>query len=152
MDFVGTRIQVYGTLASGHGTYDVTLDGTTTQASGSASSKKHQQLIYDSGVLEDVAHHIKVALASSTSSKAMQVDFIEVTHGELEVDGIYITTEDIIATKVQQIDVTANISPWVAQSSANIVWTSSDSNVASVDANGQVTILSEVAAECTIQL
>ena len=150
MYFTGTRIQVYASVASGHGNYDVTLDGVTTSASGYSSTKKHQQLIYDSGILEDKAHHLKVALASDSSSKAMQVDFIEVTHGSLEVDSIQIDQESITGSAGMTTQLNAALSPWLAVENNTVVWTSSDEDVVTVDENGLVTIVSREAGTATI--
>ena len=150
MYFTGTRIQVYASVASGHGNYDVTLDGVTTSASGYSATKKHQQLIYDSGILENKDHHLKVALASSSSTKAMQVDFIEVTHGPLEVDSIQIDQEKITGTAGMTQQLNAAMSPWLAVESAKVNWTSSDDSVVTVDENGLVTIVSKEAATATI--
>ena len=147
MYFTGTRVQVYGSVANNHGALKVTVDESTFDATGYAATKAHQQLIFDSGVLADGDHYLKVAYAGD-ASKAMQLDFIEVTHGPIAPTSIDIFQDDYTGFAGMQFQATATLTPSLA--SAAIEWSTSDDNVATVDASGLVTIVSEEAATCQL--
>ena len=148
MTFVGSRMKVYGSLKSDHGVYDVALDGEVVGTINAQNSTRlHKQLLFDSQELSYGPHSLKVTLQSN-SSGAIQLDYVEITHGDLDVDSLQINESEFVGCKGMSFQATTSYTPWLAN--PDIEWSTSDETKATVDENGLVTIVGSEIGECTL--
>lgn len=132
MRFIGTKVEIWASVAEGHGSYTVTIDGEEAgQANATAETRLDQQLIYTSDELEHGEHTIKVELVGQ-EGKAIQLDYLKVYHEELAPTAITLDRSEVTMTPGSTTTLIASVEPWVA-SEDEIVWTSSDPAVVSVD-------------------
>ena len=148
--FIGTKVEIYATLDSGHGVYDVFIDG---KAAGTADGtttggRVNQQLIYESEELPDGQHTIKVMLPED-SNKAIQVDFAKIYHGPIAPTEISLSETDICLESGTSKQISAEVLPSVA-TNKDVVWQSADENIATVDEDGTITAISATEATTTV--
>ena len=148
--FIGTKVEIYATKDSGHGVYDVFIDGVAAgQADGTITGNRvHQQLIYASEELTDGQHTIKVMLPED-SEGAIQVDFAKVYHGAINPSEITLSETDICLETGMTKKINAEVAPSVA-TNKEIIWKSKDENVATVDENGVITAISSEEANTVV--
>jgi hypothetical protein len=66
---IGHAVAVYGTTDKGHGVYNVTLDGFTTQYNGSSDQRVGETLLfYQSGLTNSEAHLLQLVNAGDGST------------------------------------------------------------------------------------
>lgn len=137
MRFIGTRVEIWASVAAGHGSYTVTIDGEDAgEADATADTRQDQQLIYTSPELENGEHTIKVELVGQ-EGKAIQLDYLKVYHEELVPVSITLDRNEVRMSPGSTAVLNASIEPWVATDD-EIIWTSSDPDVVSVE-NGILT-------------
>ena len=148
--FIGTKVEIYATLDSGHGVYDVFIDG---EAAGTADGtttggRVNQQLIYESEELSDGQHIIKVMLPEDATG-AIQVDFAKIYHGPIAPTGISLSETAVRLESGMTKQITAEVSPSVV-TNKDIIWESEDETVATVDENGLIRAVGTKEATTTV--
>lgn len=142
MNFIGNKAEVYATKNPAHGYYDVYVDGVKQAERAVAytsGDKEHQQLLFTAEGLEEGEHNIKMVLpeGGDNAGKAIQLDYVKVYHNEIAPTGIALDKTELTMSPAGTATLTASITPWVA-TNQNVVWTSSDESVATVE-DGVVT-------------
>lgn len=134
--FEGTRIIVGGSLNTAHSVYRFTLDGKDagTFDAGDTGAVKHQQTLFDSGVLDNGGHTLVI---TNVGSKSIQLDYADVIHKPIKPTGIKLGTGDFVLESGQEKKVEASFLPSIADPVA-LTWESSDEAVATVSDKGLV--------------
>lgn len=150
MRFIGTKFEIYATKASGHGIYNVTIDGAEAgTADGTIiGDRKHQQLIYTSPELKDGEHTLKVELKGQ-NDKAIQLDYLKVYHGEIKADEIQLSDNEIRLESGMSKKIEATVFPAVA-TNKKVEWSSADEKIAEVDKDGTIKAVSKTAASTKV--
>lgn len=149
MRFVGTKFQLIGSKNSGHGVYKISVDGTEvgTADATTTGSVQHQQMLFESSELDNKEHTLKVELKSGS---ALQIDYLKVYHEDMPITRIFADTDDIDLGINQTAEFPAiSYEPWFNEE-PEIVYSSADSSVATIDANGNITAVSKTAAQTQV--
>lgn len=101
-----------------------------------------------------VSGYIKILTYASSSGKYAAIDNISVTHsagpaGPVAVTGVTLDKTSISIEAGQTAQLTATVQPGNADNQA-VTWSSSDNNVASVDATGKITANTKGSATITV--
>lgn len=141
ISFIGTKVEIWASINKAHGWYDVTIDGESagTAVGNTTGSTTHQQLIFTADNLGEGVHHMKVELpeGGDNEGKAIQLDYLKIYHDELAPTAISLDKTSAVLAPAGTTTLTASIAPWVA-TNQDIIWTSSDETVATVE-DGVVT-------------
>lgn len=154
MKFIGTKVRLYGTTGPKHGVYDIEIDG---QSAGSAdansSGRVNKVKLFESQTLPNAEHTIKVSLSSASIGlgQSIQFDGMEVDHEPIEPDHITISRSHFSLLPGKSEKLIAQTGPWYAKKT-DIVWSSSDPDVASVDSEGNVTAAENIEEISTAQI
>ncbi len=118
-------------------TYDLYLDGDLLKS-------EHTETEYTLSSLEKNTTYSGVIIAQSTNEKSKTIDFTFKTleTDEINVSEIKVTPEILTLATGEATQLTANILPENA-TNKNVTWVSSDTNIATVDADGNVTAVTE---------
>nr|BAJ83606.1 beta-N-acetylgalactosaminidase NgaP [Paenibacillus sp. TS12] len=138
--FEGERLELYAIKDPRHGIYAVSVDGgPEVEVDAYASVRTFDQLIYDSGKLASGEHLVKVRATGKKTGGApdMQIDYAKVTKKIIAVTGIEmeageLTVEDGSITQLNAAVLPANAS------NQTIRWSTSDDQVAKIDAQGRL--------------
>lgn len=148
MRFVGTKVEMWATKDPRHGKYDFYIDGEKVgSASATADPRVHQQLIYTTPELENKEHTLKVELPAS-SDMSIQLDYLKVYHEEMAPTAVAIDTEEKTLLPGGTTKLNASVTPWICEG-AELVWSSSDEKVATVDNKGNVTAAEDLKTKST---
>lgn len=151
--FEGTKIELYGNKAPALGKFAVSIDGGQESIFNAYSATKAlQQKIYESPILENGIHTLKVRATGEGdgTSANMQIDFAKVYNTKLVANGIEITPEEINI----KVDESENISVKVfpeGLGKKDILWESDNKSVATIK-DGKVTGVSEGTANIIVTL
>lgn len=149
MRFVGTKFQLIGSKNSGHGVYKISVDGTEvgTADATTTGSVQHQQMLFESSELDNKEHTLKVELKSGS---ALQIDYLKVYHEDMPITRIFADTDDIDLGINQTAEFPAiSYEPWFNEE-PEIVYSSADASVATIDADGNITAISKTAAQTQV--
>lgn len=148
--FIGTKFQIYGSKNSNHGIYKVSVDGVEvgTADGTTTGDAQHQQMLFESGELNNEEHTLKVELQSGNN---IQLDYLKIYHEDLPISRIFADTDAEINLGVNQTAEfpTITYEPWF-NDAPELVYSSSDANIASVNADGTITAVSKTAAQAVI--
>ncbi|MBE6469285.1 MAG: DUF4091 domain-containing protein [Coriobacteriaceae bacterium] len=135
--FVGTRIDVFGSINSGHGNYAVTLDGKNMpdMSADSTQGRLHKRLLGSYDNLDPKAEH--TLTVSLKSGKAIQIDYAEVTHKPIAATGISALPSSLTLEGGSEAMIAASASPSAAVDPGAIF--TFDDKLLSIDSTGSVT-------------
>ena len=137
MKFIGTKVELFGTKAAGHGQYSVSIDGKDCGlANATADRRINQQLLFQSEELENTEHNIHVELKNQPNM-AIQLDYMKVYHDRLQPLDITFNKSEFVFAPGDTALLNVNLQPWNA-STDELVWESSNLDVVSVDQVGNV--------------
>ena len=86
MRFIGTGIELHGSINTAHANCDVYIDDVKVgemHSNQESGSTVHKQKLFEKTDLPDGEHVLKVVKQAETNTKAMQLDSVTVYHGEL---------------------------------------------------------------------
>ena len=134
--FVGSKIDVFGSLGPNHGSYAVTLDGEPqTDITATAATRIHKQLLGSYGNLDPNAEHtLTVAFKSGA---AIQIDYAEVTHKPIAATGITVLPSSLTLESGSTASLVSSVSPSAAVDPGAVY--SFDDKLLSIDSEGIVT-------------
>ncbi|WP_433596384.1 Ig-like domain-containing protein [Lysinibacillus xylanilyticus] len=151
--FEGTKFMLLDFLDSNRTTFTITIDGVSETASAKGSSAS-QTVFYKKVDLPYGKHKVEINITNNIDKKYFALDAID-------VDGFLISENDIPKTESITLDknnlellegssekLTATVTP----DSTNVIWTSSDESIATVDKNGNVMALHEGEAIITAKI
>ncbi len=152
--FEGTKFMLLDFIYSNRGTFTITIDGVSETASAKGSNSDSQTVFYKKVDLPYGKHKVEINITNNIKKEYFALDAID-------VDGFLISENDIPKTESITLDknnlellegssekLTATVTP----DSANVIWTSSDESIATVDKNGNVMALHEGEAIITAKI
>ncbi len=152
--FEGTKFMLLDFIYSNRGTFTITIDGVSETASAKGSNSDSQTVFYKKVDLPYGKHKVEINITNNLNKEYFALDAID-------VDGFLISENDIPKTESITLDknnlellegssekLTATVTP----DSANVIWTSSDESIATVDKNGNVMALHEGEAIITAKI
>ncbi|MGE7912498.1 Ig-like domain-containing protein [Lysinibacillus xylanilyticus] len=152
--FEGTKFMLLDFIYSNRGTFTITIDGVSETASAKGSNSDSQTVFYKKVDLPYGKHKVEINITNNINKEYFALDAID-------VDGFLISENDIPKTESITLDknnlellegssekLTATVTP----DSANVIWTSSDESIATVDKNGNVMALHEGEVIITVKI
>jgi uncharacterized protein YjdB len=152
--FEGTKFMLLDFIYSNRGTFTITIDDVSETASAKGSNSDSQTVFYKKVDLPYGKHKVEINITNNINKEYFALDAID-------VDGFLISENDIPKTESITLDknnlellegssekLTATVTP----DSANVIWTSSDESIATVDKNGNVMALHEGEAIITAKI
>ncbi|MFA1737672.1 Ig-like domain-containing protein [Lysinibacillus fusiformis] len=145
-DFIGTKFRIIDQL---HPNRDkntkITIDGEIVEyySAYTSSSVVHpfQTLVYEKNSLTNTKHTVLIEKSDDTSYLTLDA---------IDVDGILLDSEEVkksISLDKNNLELlegsSEKLTATVTPDSANVIWTSDDESIATVDQNGTVTAISE---------
>lgn len=152
--FEGTKFMLLDFFDSNRTTFTITIDGVSETTSAKGGLSGSQTVFYKKVDLPYGKHKVEINITNNIKKEYFALDAID-------VDGFLISENDIPKTESITLDknnlellegssekLTATVTP----DSANVIWTSSDESIATVDQNGNVTAISEGQAIITAKI
>ncbi|AHN22062.1 Ig-like domain-containing protein [Lysinibacillus varians] len=152
--FEGTKFMLLDFIYSNRATFSINIDGVSESASAKGGDSSSQTVFYKKVDLPYGKHKVQIDITNNIKNEYFAIDAID-------VDGFLISENDIPNTDSITLDknnlelsegeakkLTAVVTP----DSANIIWTSSDESIATVDQNGKVTAIKEGVITVTAQI
>ena len=146
LDFIGTGIEVITTTNPDRGKYEVVIDGKSYGEVDTYSAQTvRQKVVYSKTDLKPGVHHLELKVLNrksngSTGTK-VELDALNVLDkNAVAATGITVKSNSGITTvgKAGTVQMVADVTPEKATNKA-VTWTSSNQNVATIDANGVAT-------------
>lgn len=141
-------------IYSNRATFSINIDGVSESASAKGGNSSSQTVFYKKVDLPYGKHKVQIDITNNIKNEYFALDAID-------VDGFLISENDIPNTDSITLDKnnlelsegeTEKLTAVVTPDSANIIWTSSDESIATVDQNGNVTALKEGVVTVTAQV
>lgn len=148
LKFIGTGIEVYSCTQGDRSKFEVIIDGTSYGKVDTYSpTQVRQAKVYANTDLEHGEHTIVLKPLreknEASSRLKLEIDAFNVLDNtSVAVDGITVSTVSgikTIGTPNSSVQMVADVTPEDA-TDTSVTWTSSDTNIATVDANGVVTV------------
>ena len=158
LNFTGNKVELYTSLASSHGIAAVSVDnGPEKNVDLYAATRQNFTMVFSSGSLSQGNHSIKIRVTGSKNAAStgsyIVLDYLKVYSGTAAsnpVTGISVSPANLILTESGATSqLTKVISPTNA-TNQNVIWSSSNTAVATVATNGLVTAKASGNATITV--
>ena len=152
VDFIGTKIEVYGSKGKSNAIYDIKIDGNSVAKVNAYNDAEriYQQKLFESDILADGEHSLTVTLldekrpGNESANHEATFDYARVYHNAIPAERISVNTDDVLLEKGMTAQLLPSLFPkYTTVKDAAFTYTAANSNVATVDQTGTITAVDE---------